>query len=471
MTKSQMKKLRLGRFTKSITNELPFLTDFSLSNDSQAILDLNPLTHNQTQVNPVFQNLTLEETPNTMCVQCKGKDLACGKTHCPIISKLSVYKQISSDLQTDHIFGASPPGVFIGRYGYPRISIGPMVPPDTGDTSLYDTTERWFGLSLSQILSFRMRLVRGKFQVNINNLDQSNRMLTLTQEMGLAKDSIEAEVSFRKKPVQKITLETNVAPMGPVASLRKLDLGSSKTDHRIEKAYTDTDLFAKDAIINLQKNNVNQTAITRAFSLGLFGHTTNRKLVPTRWSITSVDSTLGLNYWREIQHFPFINEIRVFESTYMGNRFVILMFPAAWGYELMEAWFPNSAWNPGHTIAMVNDYEGLRGRKNYARIGGCYYSGRNMVGEYLNNERRQARTVILRETYPGQQMPMGVWLVREMIRKALEFPYKKFDTLSEAFEYIQTRLLIKSKEWIKTSGILSHAPETKQKSLYSFITK
>ena len=160
---------------------------------------------------------------------------------------------------------------------------------------------------------------------------------------------------------------------------------------------------------------------------------------------------------------------RAFESTYMGNRFVTLMYPAAWGYELMEAWFPNSAWNPGNKIAMVNDYEGLKGRKSYARIGGCYYTGRNMVGEYLNNERRQARVVILRETYPGQQMPMGVWLVREMVRKALEFPYKKYDTLQEAFEYIKTRLLIKPEEWIISSGLLSHAPETRQKSLYSFL--
>jgi hypothetical protein len=383
---------------------------------------------------------------------------------------LSIYKDSFSELEKNHIFGSSPPGVFVGRFGYPKVNIGPMVPPEIGDTSIYDTTENWFGLPLLKILNLRMKLVRAKFQIKITESNQSNRKLELTQEMGLAKTSIETEVSFRKKPLQKITLDANIQPMGPIAPLKDLKLGTSKTDHRIEKVYNDTDLYAKEAIIKLKKNNVNQSSIVRAFSLGLLGNKkTPRKLVPTRWSITAVDSTLGLNYWKEIQHLPIINDIRVFESTYMANRFVLLMYPETWGYELIEAWFPNSAWNPGRNIAMVNDYEGLQGRKSYARIGGCYYAGRNMVGEYLTNEKRQARVVILRETYPGQQMPLGVWLVRSMVRKALSFPYKKFDTIIEAFEYIKTRLLIEPKYWHETSGILSNSPEVRQKSLYSYI--
>ena len=91
-----------------------------------------------------------------------------------------------------------------------------------------------------------------------------------------------------------------------------------------------------------------------------------------------------------------------------------------------------------------------------------------MVGEYLTNEQKQAGIVIMRETYPGQDMPMGVWLVREMVRKALEFPYMKFDTKKEAFEYIKKRLLIKPEYWKNHSGVLNMQTEKVQYNLNHF---
>ena len=314
----------------------------------------------------------------------------------------------------------------------------------------------------------RLRLVRGKFKINVYKENKNENLLELTREIGLARTSIESEVSFKKTPVQHLKLDDNIQPMGPAAQLKKLSIGSSKTHHPIEKFYYDTDLNANEAVTQLRFKKVAQTDITRAFSLGLFGHQKNRKIVPTRWSITAVDSMLGLDYRKQVLEFPLINEFRIFESTYLANRFIVLMLPDYWGYELIEAWFPNSAWNPGRTIGIVNDYEGIAMRKTYARIGGCYYSGRNMVGEYLTQERKQARVVILRETYPGLAAPMGVWLVREMVRKALQFPYKKFETLEEAFNHIESRLLIKRDHWIKNSGILSLKGKAKQKSLRNY---
>ena len=74
----------------------------------------------------------------------------------------------------------------------------------------------------------------------------------------------------------------------------------------------------------------------------------------------------------------------------------------------------------------------------------------------------------MRETYPGQDMPMGVWLVREMVRKALEFPYMKFDSKKEAFEYVKERLLIKPEYWKSHSGVLNMQSEKVQYNLNQF---
>ena len=58
----------------------------------------------------------------------------------------------------ENIYGNSPPSIFVGSYNYPKVNIGPMVPPVTGDTSIYDFPERWLDKSLEEILNFRSSL-------------------------------------------------------------------------------------------------------------------------------------------------------------------------------------------------------------------------------------------------------------------------------------------------------------------------
>jgi hypothetical protein len=72
----------------------------------------------------------------------------------------------------------------------------------------------------------------------------------------------------------------------------------------------------------------------------------------------------------------------------------------------------------------------------------------------LNKENRQAGIVIVREAHPGYIMPIGVWNVRESVRKALKEPYKKFDTLQKSLIYISEKMDIPLKRWIKNSAVL-----------------
>jgi hypothetical protein len=351
--------------------------------------------------------------------------------------------------------GASPPSVFIGRMGYPKINIGPMVPPVHGDTAFMDTPELWNDINIKQLVDFRSNLVRGKFPVHITDVENSNKIVELTREVALAAKSPEVEVEFSKIPSGNIALTDTEQPHGPSAPLKALDVDNIKMDNRMEKSFYDTDLKAKPAVVDLFKNGVLVSQLQKAFSVGAFGIQENRKFVPTRWSITAVDSTLGEHLMTFTKQYPWINEFRAYVNVHLDNRWVVLMMPAQWSYELIEAWYPKTTWNPdGHNISIMGSHEGFNGRTTYAEIGGCYYAARLAVNEKLNEEHRQAAVAILREAHPGYILPVGVWNVRENVRKALKNEPMKFNNVKDTFEYISNILSIPVPTWINNSAVL-----------------
>ncbi len=389
-----------------------------------------------------------------LCILCRGAKLLCGKQRCPVLVKFYSRAKVKPLTDSLNIDGSSPPGVFVGRIGYPYVSVGPLIPPSHGDTTLLDTPEMWLEKSIDDIVDFRSQLVRGKHLVHIRDLEGS-RIIEATREMALCSSPIDVEAEFLKKPKARLVLDDEVQPFGPTAPLKKIDVGNTKFDRRMEKANSDTNLLAKDAVLGLYKDGTLVSSIQKAFSVGSFGEGKARRFVPTRWSITAVDSMIGAHLMENMKDFPLINEYMIFESWQLDNRFVVLMMPKPWSYELIEAWYPNTVWNPfGKDVAIMSSSEGYKGRTTYAEIGGCYYAARLAVNEYLVKEKRQARVVILREAHPGYIMPVGVWNVRENVRAALKTAPRKCASLNEAFEYISTRLVIPKARWIKESAIL-----------------
>ncbi len=389
------------------------------------------------------------------CILCRGTKLLCGKDRCPIMVKFYAQSRIAPKLDVLEMEGASPPGVFVGRIGYPKVFVGPLIPPELGDTSLMDTPELWMGKTIDEIVDFRLRLVRGKRSVNVRDILGGGRVVEMTRELGMARDPAEVDAEFTKKPSGRIMLDDEIQPFGPSAPIKSMNLGSYRLDPRIEKAHFDTDLKAMPAVLDLYHDGVYVSRIQRALSVGAFGIEDARRFVPTRWSITAVDSMLSENLMSKVKRHPLINEFRVYESWSLDNRFEVLMVPAAWSYELVEAWFPNTAWNPsGSSVAMYSSSEGFRGRTTYAEIGGCYYAARLAACEHLDHEGRQAAVVILRESHPGYIMPVGVWNVRENVRRAVKGPYTRFNVLHEALGFIATRLDIDLGTWIRNSKIL-----------------
>jgi len=266
------------------------------------------------------------------------------------------------------------------------------------------------------------------------------------------------ELILKSKPSRRFVLDDDIQPFGPSAVVRDLRVTTSRWDHQIEKAYYDSDLKAAEAVTILHQKGVLVTKIQRAFSVGTFGVKDNRRLVPTRWSITAVDSIISKDLIGKIKTFPEVNEYRVYESRYLDNRFEVLMIPGAWRYEAMEAWYPGTVWNPSSThVVMFSDWEGFEGRTTYANIGGCYYAARLAVGELLVKEKRQAAVVVLREAHPGYIMPVGVWQVRENVRNAMRQKPLKYNTLEEALTRIASQFQIPLERWIERSRLLRDA--------------
>ncbi len=414
-----------------------------------------------------MQNLS-PDTSQTRCLVCKGGKMLCGKSSCPLLHRLYSFLKVKPLLDKTDLEGSSPPGVFVGRFGYPKVYAGPLVPPVIGDTSIYDSPEDWMYLDLDQILEYRYSLVRGMHRVTVYEPEQSGRIIDDTRDMTLSSGPVETEVMFKKRPRRPLRLDSGVQPMGPSAMLDKFVLGTMRGHKQLERAYDDRDLKAAPAVVDLYTNDVNLTKITRAFSMGSFGIGANRRMVPTRWSITAVDSTVGRHFRSRVKELPFINEYRVYEHSFLGNHFKILMAPEEWNYELVEAWYPGTSWNPsGSHIGICSDWESNKGRSGYARIGGCYYAARAMVTERLAGEGRQASVVILREARPNQLMPLGVWVVRETVREALAQPYLRFDTREEAIRYMMSGLKIDLKTWIDGGSLL--ARQLYQRRLTDFV--
>jgi hypothetical protein len=418
-----------------------------------------------------FRDIKVVKAPSSsICLLCKGGRMLCGKLRCPIIAKAQSLAKCSLSITSERVQGSTPPGVFVGRIGYPKVYIGPMVPPYFGDTEILDTPELWVGKSVDEIIDYRFSLIRGKVRTNVFDARAGGRFLDTLQELAMGERPTDAEALLTRKPRKVITLSEYSQPFGPSAPLRSFKVSDVSVDRRIERAYYDRDLKAAEAVVELYDRGVLVTRIQRAFSLGMFGFKSRRKLVPTRWSITAVDSILSQELIDTIKQHDAIDEYRVYSFKNLDNYFVAILMPERWSFEWIEAWFPGTTWNPDERArapAMMGDHESYWGRTTYPDVGGCYYACRLAVAERLAEERRQASALVLREIHPGYILPVGVWNVRESIRRTMQTEPRKFDSLQAALAHACSMLTVPLRKWVENSEMLKRA--LFQKKITEFI--
>jgi len=392
---------------------------------------------------------------SSLCLLCRSAKLLCGKPSCPILIKARVFTRIRERIDSPEIVGSSPPSAFVGRFGYPKVSFGPMVPPVEGDTSIYDTPERWMNFTFEKVIEYRSLLIRGNQRLHVQEARDPHGLLEKLQVSMLSSKPVSSELVLNKAPYPVLTVNEEAPPFGPSALLLKYDFQPSSGDRRLERAYYDTDLKAAEAVVRLYEDGLPVSRIQKAFSVGMFGMEKNRKMVPTRWSITAVDSNLSLKLLEDVKGYPTLDQYMVFEYNHLNNRYIVMLIPASYSFEWIEAWFPNTVWNVGGSSPeLMGDYEPFRGRTTYAAPGGCYYSVRLATAEYLACRRRQATVLALREIYPGYLIPLGVWTVREAIRAAMNARPVVFDDFEAALRHVLSRFQIGRAYWVHASTII-----------------
>ncbi|MHA1749386.1 MAG: Nre family DNA repair protein, partial [Promethearchaeota archaeon] len=381
---------------------------------------------------------------SNICLHCKGARLLCGKKSCPILLKKSVMKslvpyELNKTRRNVELFGASPPGFFVGHFNYPNVYLGPLVPFQefelnlgVTDNYILDAPELWFGKKIDEIVRYRSSLVRNNFITNVRVGQRTKkttpslktqRLLETSQELSMAARPVDTETKIAKMNL-RIMMDNHAPPLGPSGMTDKIRITENVKVHpKVDYCVSDTDLKAAQAVSEYLffKGHVPQSTIKRVFSAGLLGQKKKRRLVPTRWTITAVDDIISKALIKEIKKFPEIDNYQMFESDYLDNHFKILLFPGKFMYEMNEVWAPNTLWNislSGNNQNLkpqiMTDYEFYKGRKNYAsNITGAYYAARKEICEYLYNIRRQARILIFREVRGGYIVPLGVWVIRE----------------------------------------------------------
>ena len=128
---------------------------------------------------------------------------------------LSKYGNLFS---SDSISGTSPPSVFVGSYNYPKVFVGPMVPPIHGNTELLDSPEKWKGKTLEEIINFRLRLVRGIQKIPIEQTE--GRYIENLQEVTMSSKPTDLDLIFKKNVSSNISISDESAPFGPVGEIK-----------------------------------------------------------------------------------------------------------------------------------------------------------------------------------------------------------------------------------------------------------
>lgn len=394
----------------------------------------------------------------SICISCRGAKLLCGKPVCPIIIRAQALSRVKSLSLKEVVEGSTPPSFFVGRAGYPRVYAGPMVPPIKGDTSIYAMPEAWSDKGFEDIISMRSMLIRGKRRVDVMDARDPSPYLNELHDAALSSGPVDAEMLMERPPSTSLSLSEEAPPFGPSAPIKRVTFSPHKSEEKVEKVYYDIHLNSREAILQLYYSEVPVSRIAEVLSLGMLGVKKNRKLVPTRWSITAVDETISEFLVSKVRGYEFIDEIRVFAHDKLGSRYVTMLLPGRWSFEWIESWFPGTTWNmKGVEPAIMGDHEGFRGRSTYPDIGGCYYASRLALTEYLDRERRQAKAVLIREIYKDYLLPLGVWMVREALRECYRNRPTIFSEIREAVEYIRKLLKVPIERYISMSAILKEA--------------
>ncbi|HJZ18984.1 MAG TPA: hypothetical protein VJ208_02665 [Candidatus Nanoarchaeia archaeon] len=330
----------------------------------------------------------------------------------------------------------SPPSVFVGsKLKYPLVNIGILSPLEKDENAWLYSAERFWAennFEIKDVVKIRESLLNSRFQSQVNTgagSRLSKKFAQIAQEIAIAYKPVDMEIKLKKGLSFENQKDRVVTPHGMTARLSEAKItGNVKIHQRVDKIIND-DLRASEGISYLYGNGFDEYTLSKILSVGVLGLKTGKKFVPTRWSITATDDTIGKQLIEKIKDYKWIENYELFFGEFLGNQYLILLFPNVWNYELFELYMPKSSWNPSQELKASTDFESFFGRKNYAtNTSGGYYAARIPILEYLESKKRQASVLAIRIETPSYWTALGVWVVRESVRKAFN---RKMEFLSK----------------------------------------
>lgn len=379
----------------------------------------------------------------------RGSALLCPVAGCPLVQRVMGFPA-SPRAMGRELHGPSPPAVFVGRHGYPEVTVGPLLPA-TPETSpgLSDSPADWAkDLDIATILALRSRLYRSKSPARVDR-PLGSAALDASRELAMSDRPVETEVTLAKPAKLHVEpkVDTYAAPMGPSVDVIDARVVSHPSvPRRVDAIVGDAHADARTGANELYEAGITPYHIQRLLSVGLLGESKRRKLVPTRWSITATDDILGRRIIDEVKELAVLDAPQVFAADLFGNYFHVLLMPRVWSYEMVEAWKEGEGWMVGH------DAEGYGGRTAYVeQVAGAYYAARLSVLEHLQRIRRQASVFVYREITDEYWAPLGVWVIREAVRAAMQGKPLVFGDVASALRHVARRS--RTDEWLKVAAL------------------
>ena len=358
-----------------------------------------------------------------------------------------VERQFERVVQGDSLFGSTAPEIFVGRSNYPDVSTGLLSPMDReADAGGFATSGDWYrqGLGIDDVLQRRTGLLNSTRSARVDVEDVWDGFVGVQREVAIADSPVDVELGLDGRPEIDLSLDDISTPTGPRARATDATLAENPSVPRpVEKTLEDDDWQAEGAMNYLYRRGFDVYGINTILSAGALGRGRNRRLVPTRWSITAVDDTVGKFLRGQIRNASSIDEVQVWYNEYMANDYWIVLAPGNWEFELVELKAPGSIWNPDPEgqYYMAADNESYEGRSAYVdETSGAYYASRLGVLEHLESIDRQATCLVIRHASDAYWAPVGVWQVREGVRNAFEGQHGESETFREAVTEVTEQL-------------------------------
>jgi DNA repair protein NreA len=356
------------------------------------------------------------------------------------------YKDLGNISKID---STSPPSVFIGsKLRYPLVNVGILSPLDKDENAwIYDNEKYWANnnFQINDVLKLRNSLLNSRFQSKVQDSRLKKRFVQIAQDIAVASRPVDVEIQLRKNLNLGKSQDRVITPHGMHAGLKQAKItGNVKIDTKVDKVMND-EIKASEGIEYLYKNEFTEYSLSKILSVGVLGLQKDKRLVPTRWSITATDDTLGKYLLKSVRENKWIENYELFMGEFLGNQYLILFFPSEFNFELFELYLPRSSWNPSSEVKASTDSETYSGRKTYAsNTAGGYYATRLPILEYLNRIKRQASVLAIRIETPTYWAGLGVWVVRESVRKSLNNEHFEFDDMKK---FIETSKILGNKKF------------------------